>query len=172
MYGIEAAANANRRDWLGFEWAISCEPASDQSVPCRIGRSDRHPAPNVSPASRLGKASSASLRRLHGYNWVWGMTIEMPYPRSRGRRLPRTQSVAVGKLSTAALATKTVSTADIPCPKVQPIRAKRPARISGRLSFGFCGTCAIVRWSQPRVWRFALCAEYLLPSCSELPDPE
>ncbi len=67
---------------------------------------------------------------------------------------------------------KTVGTADIPCPKVQPVQANRLARIWCRLPIGFCGTCAIVRWSQPRVWQFALCAEYVLPSCSELPNIE
>jgi hypothetical protein len=54
-----------------------------------------------------------------------------------------------------------VSTADIPCPKVQPIPSERPARIWRRLSLGFWGTCSIARLSHPRVWRFALCAEYL-----------
>ena len=56
---------------------------------------------------------------------------------------------------------KTVSTADIPCPKVQFIQSERPARSWRGPSLGFWGTCAIVRWSQPRVWRFALCVEYL-----------
>ena len=49
---------------------------------------------------------------------------------------------------------KTVSTADIPCPKAQPIQAERPARIWREPCHGFRGTCAILRWSQPRVWRF------------------
>jgi len=56
---------------------------------------------------------------------------------------------------------KTVSTADILCPRVQPAQAERPARIWRSPSPDFCGTCAIVRWSQPRVWRFALCVKYL-----------
>jgi hypothetical protein len=53
-----------------------------------------------------------------------------------------------------------VSTANIPCPRVQPFQAERQARIWRGPSVGFWGTCAIVRWSQPRVWRFALYAQY------------
>ena len=121
--------------------------------------------------------SSCWLTRLRLKDTVGCIAVvEIPivktYPRTRVRRLSRTQSAAVGKLPDSNLPPKTVSTADIPCPKVQPIQAERPARIWRRLSIGFWGTCSIAWLSHPRVWLFALCAEYLLPSCIELPDPE
>ena len=54
----------------------------------------------------LSDLSQNRIDGCHHGRWLEQSIAEKPYPRSRGRRLSRTQSAAVGKLSTTNVATE------------------------------------------------------------------